>query len=484
MENNVSVEKEQQQAEINKENKENEEIQQISDTNDKVVEKETSGEEKEGTVDNMAMHNSFSTQDLVDNTERGGINKGEYNKSIIHNADYPLDADADDQQEFIELCEKTGVSPPSRGVRSKKAIQRLKRLVNKYKVDMVAISEPLKDYYSVSIMQDHEQQVTLSIQTNQSRDMMYITTIYAKCTKADRKELWASLEDLNKIIKGPWIIGGDFNVILQPEEKLGGLPHRNSKSFDLFECMDSCGMSDVGFHSSKYTWCNNWRPSIRIWKRLDRVFINDDWTKMYANNFVKHLARTDSDHRPLLVRCDNGHIDGPKYFKFLDFWTTQDDFLEVVRMNWNQSVTGNLVWILQQKLKVLLEDSLFGQDRKLVFNLKPRTPDLRISECIPNCINKEDNDHISSCLKEEEIKSTVFDMSDDSAAGPAGFSALIPKVDSPANFSDLRPISINNFSSKIITKILSKRLNPLLPFIISENQSGFLKGNLSLKIFC
>lgn len=39
---------------------------------------------------------------------------------------------------------------------------------------------------------------------------------------------------------------------------------------------------------------------------------------------------------------------------------------------------------------------------------------------------------------------------------------LIPKVDSPTNFLELRPISLSNFSSKIISKILSRRLNPML----------------------
>lgn len=55
---------------------------------------------------------------------------------------------------------------------------------------------------------------------------------------------------------------------------------------------------------------------------------------------------------------------------------------------------------------------------------------------------------------------------------------LIPKIDNPINFSELKPINLSNFSCKIITKILSKRLNPLLPSMISENQSGFLKGRL------
>lgn len=55
---------------------------------------------------------------------------------------------------------------------------------------------------------------------------------------------------------------------------------------------------------------------------------------------------------------------------------------------------------------------------------------------------------------------------------------LIPKVESPTTFFQLRPISLSNFSSKVISKIVSNRLTNLLPKIISKNQTGFIKGRL------
>lgn len=55
---------------------------------------------------------------------------------------------------------------------------------------------------------------------------------------------------------------------------------------------------------------------------------------------------------------------------------------------------------------------------------------------------------------------------------------LIPKVESPSSFSELRPISLSNFTTKIISKILAERLNVLLPNLISANQSRFVKDRL------
>lgn len=53
---------------------------------------------------------------------------------------------------------------------------------------------------------------------------------------------------------------------------------------------------------------------------------------------------------------------------------------------------------------------------------------------------------------------------------------LLPKVDHPNRFSNFRPISLSNFTNKIISKLLCLILATILPHLISNNQSGFVKG--------
>ena len=55
------------------------------------------------------------------------------------------------------------------------------------------------------------------------------------------------------------------------------------------------------------------------------------------------------------------------------------------------------------------------------------------------------------------------------------FSLLFKKGD-PENLENWRPISLLNIDYKIIAKILARRLQTILPFIISQDQQGYVKN--------
>ena len=58
----------------------------------------------------------------------------------------------------------------------------------------------------------------------------------------------------------------------------------------------------------------------------------------------------------------------------------------------------------------------------------------------------------------------------------AYFVALIPKISSPLELKDYRPISLLGSLHKLLAKVLARRLAGVLGSVISSSQSAFLKG--------
>jgi len=57
----------------------------------------------------------------------------------------------------------------------------------------------------------------------------------------------------------------------------------------------------------------------------------------------------------------------------------------------------------------------------------------------------------------------------------SSFLALIIKEFNPSTFTHFRPISLCDFSYKIISKIIANIIKPFLPKLICPNQGGFVE---------
>ena len=65
-----------------------------------------------------------------------------------------------------------------------------------------------------------------------------------------------------------------------------------------------------------------------------------------------------------------------------------------------------------------------------------------------------------------------------------GIISLINKKDKDTSLlENLRPISLLNVDYKILTKVIAKRLEKLLPKIINPDQTGYVKGRYTLFFF-
>ncbi|KAH0723056.1 hypothetical protein KY289_006100 [Solanum tuberosum] len=205
------------------------------------------------------------------------------------------------------------------------------------------------DQYKRKLGFEHPGQITIKFKI---RDKFFlITAVYARCTALERLELWEAPGDLAGREHYPWVVGGDFNVVLNEKEKLGGLQFTQNEALDFASCITSCALSEIRTSCSKFTWWNGRIEEDCIFKRLDMIVVNQEFMDIFPSSEVHHLIRHGSDHAPLHMTCDS--VEGPtlKPFQFLNFWSKHKYFKKIVEDNWCVDFVGNPFVEFQAKLK-------------------------------------------------------------------------------------------------------------------------------------
>ncbi|XP_021725132.1 uncharacterized protein LOC110692446 [Chenopodium quinoa] len=107
--------------------------------------------------------------------------------------------------------------------------------------------------------------------------------VYGWPEQENKHLTWAMLRRIKASSNLPCVMFGDFNEILSLEEKEGGVP-RSESLIDAFRnAIDDCGMRDLGYKGSIFTWKKG--NSMATWKRerLDRFLADGAWCNMFPH---------------------------------------------------------------------------------------------------------------------------------------------------------------------------------------------------------
>jgi hypothetical protein len=147
-----------------------------------------------------------------------------------------------------------------------------------------------------------------------------------------------------------WLIFGDFNIVLNSDEKVGGnsIDYNITNSFR--NTIDMCNLNDLGFTGPKYTWHNRQQDGDYIQARLDRFLATSNWMNCFSHYTNMHLLKYGSHQCPIMLefspitlcRQNQGYITGKK---FEHMWLRDQDHFQVVKDSWqryNTNITTSL----------------------------------------------------------------------------------------------------------------------------------------------
>lgn len=140
-----------------------------------------------------------------------------------------------------------------RGIGKDPTVNRIKKLLKLHDISFIAVFEPMlamdkiqliarkwkfkfnftnsqstiwifaKAAFTCQLLNDTSQHLRVRLQHYLWPISVNATSVYAKCDARERQELWDDIIDMGNSFFSdvPWIVGGDFNIILYPSEKKG-----------------------------------------------------------------------------------------------------------------------------------------------------------------------------------------------------------------------------------------------------------------------
>lgn len=140
----------------------------------------------------------------------------------------------------------------------------------------------------------------------------HMTGVYAPTCNRERQEVWWELGAVRGLFSGPWVLGGDFNIVRYASEKRNCL--RTSGCMNNFaDFIEEMELIDPPLVGGSNTWIGG--DSMEAASRIDRIMYSNEWGDYFSNVKQELLPRVCSDHVSIALKSGNWNHT-KSYFKF------------------------------------------------------------------------------------------------------------------------------------------------------------------------
>ncbi|KAF5481633.1 hypothetical protein F2P56_002271 [Juglans regia] len=319
-----------------------------------------------------------------------------------------------------------------------------------------ALVEPTNCSLYVSDPEEEEQDINLAINKGYESDSIHGNTSSSKLK---------ALLDLVEFGVGdhPWLVLGDFDIIREDKEQVGGRLRSSLAMEEFNACIDACGFVELSH---------------------------------YAN--LEYLNRKSSDHSPLVVKLSLfSPRYGPSPFKFQSMWCLNDTFQSCVKDAWERPLEGRLE-SLESQLQSNYSEDIESEYliSKLELEVWEKREKARLAQIVKKKWLKEGDKNSkffhavvnqrrrSSVISQMVLENgTVLSSPEAVHAGAVEYfreflsePMEMDRVADSKSFEKFWPISLCSVTYKIFSKIIVSRLTRILPRLISLEQGAFIPG--------
>ncbi|GJY86836.1 RNA-directed DNA polymerase, eukaryota, reverse transcriptase zinc-binding domain protein [Tanacetum coccineum] len=404
------------------------------------------------------------------------------------------------------------------------------------------------------------QSILCHVESNQGNVNVLCTFVYASNNATERRLPWKDLYRHKRICGvNPWVIVGDMNVTLNLEEhsNVGSVITEEMQEFR--DCINLIEMDDIGSSGFFYTWTKSLRnPDNTMLKKLDRVMVSEELLMRFNGShaiFQPFFAVVDgwktqvSGYKMYYLKLKEAQsiVEKDPYNKEAKVNVVEDlfEYDEAVKDEENLAQKARVEWLdagdknssffhkvikgrrSRNRVDIIRDENgnSYGKDEVPLQFVKHFQQFLGNHSNVSDLVYSEDlfsnvlsNDEAEEMIKEvsdKEIKDALFDIGDNKALGPDGYSSvffkeawnvvgkdvcdgikdffskrqmlgepnatlitMIPKIQNPLKVSDFRRIACCNVLYKCISKILTNRIKGALKKLVQNNQSAFIPGRL------
>ena len=247
-------------------------------------------------------------------------------------------------------------------IESKVKSQNMSKVVNRIKRNWSWISNHADHYngriivgwdaafWTISVLNSSPQHITCRALFKETNCSFIITFVYAFNDGCDRVPLWDFISSFDP--GEPWCLAGDFNTVLSISEIHGGREHWTPEMQAFKDCVTDKGLTSLRTIGDSFTWFNR-RDMDPVFKRLDRVLVNDSWLLQFASSQVVIHNRGIMDHHALLISVCDSVPRVHKGFQFFNYMINLDGFLDCVAKAWDTQIFGDPLPVFWRKLKLV-----------------------------------------------------------------------------------------------------------------------------------